>query len=335
MRGHLCWKLYHDRITALNYVEHMEDVAQKNLSRLYRGVNSLHFVDFPDYPNVGDSAIALGNLLLWKRTGVTVEDIHALTTIPWHAAREWSSPIVINGGGNLGGLYPPISQHRYKLAATRRPETLLIQAPQSVHFTSSADQAQFARLFGNGTNTRIAVRDKESLDVTRRFRDEVELSPDSAHILGRIDAPDPSAPVVRLLRRDDESANSSTHDRQSVDWGRDPRAFAIMTWLRWRIWRVLPSAEWVTNHSAPTWIAKAERRLAGGIHLLSAGEVVVTDRLHAMILALQMGRPVVALDNSNSKLSRYADAWFEKAQPDLRFASTAEEAERLARKFAT
>lgn len=334
MRGHFPHKFSDDWNPALNYVEHMASLARQKLRALYSGISALHFVDFPDYPNVGDSAIALGNLEFWASASVEVKDIHSLTTIPWRAARTWSSPIVINGGGNLGGLYPPISHHRYKLAVVRDPRTLLIQAPQSVHFTSDVERSKFSTLFRDDTNTRIAVRDRPSLEATKQYRKDVLLAPDSAHVLGHIPAPGPESAVIRLLRRDSESATSFSPMAPTVDWGRDPRSFEIMTWIRWRMWRFVPSMQWVTNHSTSTWIRKAEMRLATGVRLLSAGEVLITDRLHAMILALQMGRPVVAVDNNNCKLSSYAEAWFESAQPNLRFASTAAEAERVARTMA-
>ncbi len=44
--------------------------------------------------------------------------------------------------------------------------------------------------------------------------------------------------------------------------------------------------------------------------MLSSGETIVTDRLHAMLIGLQMGRSVIAVDNNNQKLSKYADTWF-------------------------
>ena len=74
------------------------------------------------------------------------------------------------------------------------------------------------------------------------------------------------------------------------------------------------------NPSPQRWRHIAEGRLRRGVDLLSSGEVVVTDRLHAMLLALQMGRRVVAIDNNNHKLSKYASTWFGDTNPPLTFA---------------
>jgi pyruvyl transferase EpsO len=63
--------------------------------------------------------------------------------------------------------------------------------------------------------------------------------------------------------------------------------------------------------------------------MLSLGETIVTDRLHGMLIGLQMGRSVVAIDNNNFKLTKYADTWFGATQPDVRFANSFEDAGRL------
>ncbi|MEG8022012.1 polysaccharide pyruvyl transferase family protein [Sphingomonas aerolata] len=53
----------------------------------------------------------------------------------------------------------------------------------------------------------------------------------------------------------------------------------------------------------------ARARVARGLTLLSRGRQIVTDRLHAHILALLLGIPHVALDNEYGKLSAYIAAW--------------------------
>ena len=61
--------------------------------------------------------------------------------------------------------------------------------------------------------------------------------------------------------------------------------------------------------SYPAYNRLAERRLSTGLRLLSRGEIVVTDRLHAHILCLLLGIPHVVLDNSYGKISTFIDAW--------------------------
>jgi pyruvyl transferase EpsO len=46
-----------------------------------------------------------------------------------------------------------------------------------------------------------------------------------------------------------------------------------------------------------------------GISLFSDYSVVATNRLHAMLLGLLLGREVYATDNTYGKLARYTKAW--------------------------
>ncbi len=80
------------------------------------------------------------------------------------------------------------------------------------------------------------------------------------------------------------------------------------------------------SNSPTTWVESARERVENGLAALSVGEIIVTDRLHGMLLALQMGRSVIAVDNNNAKLTSYAETWFGAAQPDLVFAKTMPEA---------
>src|SRR3546814_13361207 len=53
----------------------------------------------------------------------------------------------------------------------------------------------------------------------------------------------------------------------------------------------------------------AEWRFQRGLAMLSTGERVVTDRLHAHILSLLLDIPHVLLDNSYGKVAGFADQW--------------------------
>ena len=68
-----------------------------------------------------------------------------------------------------------------------------------------------------------------------------------------------------------------------------------------------------------------------GVRLLSPGETIVTDRLHAMLLALQMGRRVIAIDNANGKLTSYARTWFADGRAPVVFAEDLAHAAELLR----
>jgi exopolysaccharide biosynthesis predicted pyruvyltransferase EpsI len=147
--------------------------------------------------------------------------------------------------------------------------------------------------------------------------EHVLLAPDSVHVLGRLDAPAPDRAAVHLLRRDAESALSATH-ADAVEWP----ALTFGDRVRQRLRRTFQEGAITrtTNRATHRWFDDAAQRLATGVALLAPGETIVTDRLHAMLIALQMGRRVIAIDNANGKLTSYAATWFEGLELPLTFA---------------
>ena len=300
------------------YIAEMRRRSFAALSELHDGVDSLVLTDFPDYENIGDSLIALGQARFWRDAGIRVEATYSWKTIS-PRVYDSTTPVAIQGGGNFGGLYPQHSGHRYRLAEKLRADTLLIQEPQSVYFATARDRADFAARMAPRARLRLAVRDTASLAEVRGLVDSVVLAPDSVHMLGQLDAAAPTRAAVYLLRRDQESAQPSEVVVDGVDWP----AMTFADRLTQRLRRTLTEGA-VTrtmNRSTNRWFADAATRLQTGIDLLAPGETIVTDRLHAMLLALQMGRRVVAIDNANGKLSSYARTWFEGLDVPVTFAS--------------
>lgn len=307
------------KLTNATYISEMEHKLFVGLDNLHEGVTELRFSDFPDYPNVGDSAIALGQMRYWRSRQIKILSISSVHSLHRGLATS-TDPVVINGGGNLGGLYEHHENHRMWLSESLPESTLLIQLPQSVHFVDDACEERYRTRFASRRNTRLAVRDHESLALARRYS-EAHLVPDSVHALGRIESPQPTARTILLARTDGESSASALTEG-SVDWLED-RSFFLRHELRgWRR---------IVSRRQASWRRRAQTRLRYGVSLLSGGETIVTDRLHAMLIGLQMGRRVVAVDNNNNKLTRYAETWFGELQPDLRWATDISDAMRIAR----
>lgn len=309
----------------MGYIDHMREQAFRGMDELHHGVRDVVFTDFPDHPNVGDSAIALGQFEFWAERGVDVRKVYSAQSLRRKVYNS-AIPVLIHGGGNFGGLYPGSSRHRYSLAERLAAETLLIQAPQSVHFVAS-DRSRFQTSMAKRPLTRIAVRDRRSYRELESDVEELLLVPDSVHILAEISAPDPIKRIAVLARTDSESGGT-THPEAS-DWPAQAPFAELSERVRWIADKV-PALKPLIPEEPDWWHARARRRFQFGIAALSVGEVVVTDRLHAMLLALQMGRPVIAIDNNNQKLTNYADTWFGAVQPNLRFAGSISEGVRLA-----
>jgi pyruvyl transferase EpsO len=305
-------------------IEEMRRRSEDALTRLHRGVDSLVLTDFPDYENIGDSVIALGQAEFWRRAGIGVEATYSWQTISPRVYRSRTT-VAIQGGGNFGGLYPQHSEHRYRLAERLRRDTILIQEPQSVHFTTESDRDEFATRMARRPGLRLAVRDTASRAAVGDVVEDVVLAPDSVHMLGHLEAARPTRDVVRLLRRDDESALPPRTSAAAIDWPAITFADRVVRRLRRTLFEGAVTRK--MNRSTDRWFADAAARLATGVALLSPGETVITDRLHAMLIALQMGRRVIAIDNANGKLTSYTRTWLSDLALPLEFAPDVPSAE--------
>lgn len=114
-------------------------------------VENFALVDFPNHPNVGDSAIWLGEeTYLEKKLGRAPSYVCTYDT--------WSKedfekavpvgPILIHGGGNFGDLWPSHQEFRLKLLS-EFPDRQIIQLPQTIHFSSTASLKQAADIINS------------------------------------------------------------------------------------------------------------------------------------------------------------------------------------------
>lgn len=308
------------------YIAHMQTLARESYRKIFDNVHEVVFVDFPDHPNVGDSAIALGQLAFFDYARITTLSVYCIATLD-EAVYNSNTPVVINGGGNIAGFFDGIDEHRNRIAERLNDQTLLIQAPQSVHFVSTGARERFRERFASRGNLRMSVRDSTASDALTGIIDHAIIAPDAVHHLGFLHSEAPHQKVV-VVARTDREAGGSAAPSGSVDWKNDHPALAIASSIRWKAPR-LGRFKRLFNLQVDQWRRVANSRLDRGIGILSQGEIIVTDRLHAMLIGLQLGRPVVAVDNNNQKLSKYADTWFGQAQPEIRFAKTFDEAIKL------
>lgn len=284
----------------------LRNEALRRYDGLFAGVTEIDFLDFPDYPNVGDSAIALGLLEYFRLRGVAVRSVHSVFSLRSTDALR-ANTVVINGGGSLGGVWPEGDTHRARVLLGLPPAKLLIQAPQTIEVVSTLGE-RVLRELADRPNTRLGVRDWESFATARTAGVNAYLAPDSAHILELTPAAAPTLPAFFLIRSDKESNTERPRPDTAEDWLTDSPSMHIASRTRRKMRHLGPS---FPNYSlsAETWKKIGQKRLARGISMLSKGEIVITDRLHAMLLSHSIGRPVRAFDNSNRKLSRYLTTW--------------------------
>jgi pyruvyl transferase EpsO len=224
--------------------------------------------------------------------------------------------IVCSGGGNFGDLYPRYQALRERVVADF-PDNRIVVLPQSVWFGSRDRLESSAARLARHRDLRVAVRDRPSERLIRRYvTEQVLLLPDIVHWSesGELTRP-PSARegALALLRRDAGRGHHRVPEGyRRADWsdllpGLTRRVAAAAAMMP-----LAPAGPSARLHDG--WSAYARELLRRALDRLRAVERLLTDRLHGAILARLAGTPVVLIDNSYGKMSAYFDAWWREAR---------------------
>lgn len=307
----------------------LRDVAQDVLGDVLRGVGTVALVNFPNHGNPGDPGIWLGTRALLRRLGVRVGYASAPWDLDLTTLRRavGDAPVLINGGGNVGDLYP--RQHSARLTVLRHlRDNPVVQLPQSIHFRDPANEAAFADLLAEHGGVTFLARERTAAAIARdRLGVRTVESPDHAFGLGpRRPTARPEVPILWLARRptDPEYVDHGEPegpDVRRLEWlegvpeheagwdlpGRT--ALRVNAWAR-RTWAPGTRGNGLRHRAAAlTYVPLARRWVARGMDILSRAEVVVTDKLHGHVFCALLGVPHVVLDNSYGKVSGTLDAW--------------------------
>jgi len=287
------------------------------LRRLLSPGGRCALLDFPNYLNVGDNAIWLGQRCALNAVGARLVYTSDQTTYNPEqlTARLGNGTILLQGGGNLGDLWPDHQRFREDVISTFR-DVPIVQLPQTINFRRSEALARARAVFNSHPNLTLLVRDRQSLRVAQgAFEAPSLLCPDMAFALGGLSSTGPPrADVLWLCRSDQESAGAewdrvvAPDERQ--DWSEQAAGFEVhlrAALRRWHRHRIVRKGAWI--YTPHLYDVLARQRLAYGCRLLRRGKVVITDRLHGHILSILLGIPHILIDDRYSKVKRFYDTW--------------------------
>jgi exopolysaccharide biosynthesis predicted pyruvyltransferase EpsI len=310
--------------------------AEAVLRPLVRPGERCALLDYPNHGNVGDAAIWLGTRALLARLGARVAYASDFLTLRAETLRAavGDGPILLQGGGNFGDLWPHFQLFR-ETVVERFPNSRIVILPQSIHFQDRAALERCRHVLGAHRRLTLLIRERRSLELARKELGlPATLCPDLAFGLGHLQRPGrPAHDVVVLARQDREAAGGRAALHANVgpvaDWGDDDRLVGALRAVVRRMLRPrLLGPLW--RGVIPVYDAFARARLRAGARLLGQGRVVITDRLHGHIMCCLLGIPHVVLDNSYGKLSRTLETWT-GGLPTVSVADTPEQALELAR----
>lgn len=250
----------------------------------------------PDYSNLGDHAIALGEERFFHKYFANLDLIqvsceeYVLENLKIKNVIRKDDVILISGGGYLGTLWPRFDDIVCHIVSTY-PNNQCFILPQTLFYEDSLfgqqESNREARCFQSHCNMHLALREQRSYSLAKEIfslGSRISLVPDMAFML-RYDKKRSRKGALLCFRKDKESIHSfqrkanEAAERRSLNWKE------IDTVRKYNV-------NMITRHE------EVEKLM----DCISAAEMVFTDRLHCMILCAITGTPCLAFDNISHKL---------------------------------
>lgn len=254
-----------------------------------------------DYGNLGDVAITYAQTLYLKKKypQARIHEIPISQTLAYigavRKAIKRGDTVCLVGGGNMSDLYPDIEFLR-RLVVNNFRAFPITSFPQTVYFTPTAEgQAELVKTqkaYSGHPDLTLVARDEVSLLRLQtlfptniiRFAPDIVLTLDKRKKCAR------DKSVLFCLRNDKERKYSNISAIEPLKSFLDRHFCEI--------------------HATDTQIEDSLVRTEGGekhlnnlLDQFSHSGIVVTDRLHGMILAFITGTPALVFDNSTKKIS--------------------------------
>jgi len=291
----------------------------ERVSKLLDDSEALSLVDIPMHWNLGDSFIWHGDNIFTSLQGLPVvnpadKDQRELTDL--HSIEKLA--LLLHGGGNFGDWWRENADFRLKVVE-EMPNNRVIFLPQSIHYRDDKYVVQDRQAFEKHNKLTLLLRDNPSLQFAKENFPNTEsiFVPDMAFMIGSLPAAEePLVDIIFLLRTDTEKNINDTHLDSAkllaqeklmsyeiwdfpVDGYPIPNSISSRQSALYDYRKLYPNigADDIPKDILPMF------RVAMGNKLLSRGSIIITDRLHASIMGVLIGRPVIYVDNAYKKLS--------------------------------
>lgn len=283
----------------------------KDIAVLLTG-KRIAYIDIPLHYNVGDLLIYLGTESFFNKNNLNVVYRSEVNKTSLSALKNVDA-IVFHGGGNFGDLYTAHQKLREKILS-KYSEKLIVCLPQTIHFDSEDRLTASAAIFAKHPNFHFFVRDVKSLELAKRFTEKAKLMPDMAHSLHPLVdvtevGPTNAMPqkILSLVRRDIESVRNATGrniHKRGFDWDDLITLNEIAILRTYQILRMVKP-----ELAIKLWHKNTKDVVFKSYQFFQQHDVVYTDRLHGLILASLLGKPIMMYDNSYGKNFSYYDCW--------------------------
>lgn len=253
-----------------------------------------------NYDNLGDIAITKAQEEFLKKN---LPEDYEIITVPFdktyqsylfikkHANDD--TIITLIGGGNSGTLYEFIEEpRRFILRYLKKYK--IVSFPQSVKYENKIYQREFIRLCEKCDKLTLVARERISYNFYKKIlKDKVEilLTPDIVFTLEGNNVNKRSG-VTFIFRNDKEKSLDNKKEQNIISQCK----------------KCIGESSFDDTCDVSI-IGNGYAELKEFCSRISSRELVITDRLHGMILSYVEGTPCIVFDNNNHKISSTYETW--------------------------
>lgn len=281
------------------YLKNFWELFKKESIKLDKTKKNIILIDSASYGNLGDQAISFSIENIIKDNNLNFIDIAEndfFKNLKYLKKNiSLNDVICMNGGGNMGDLYPRYEAIR-RIAIKSFPYNKIVIFPQTIDYSNTKygnrEQKKSVHIYNKHNNLVICAREEKSFEVCKKLysNSKVLLIPDIVLYLAlkynNINNERNKNIIVGVCLRDDKERAISNHLIEVINNMNEEKRF-------------------LTTMSNNDFINKIDRGklVLDKINEFSMCDIVITDRLHGMIFSIIGKTKCIAFDNSNKKIS--------------------------------
>ena len=273
----------------------------KNLIQNYILIitNEAVIMNTPLQSNIGDHAIVLAEYQILEDCHIKYADIPGakLSRLEWLIGLfiPSSKKILIQGGGFMGCLWT-WEEYKFRRILKAFPRQHVTVFPQTVTFDLETEEGraffeESKAIYCAHPHLTVFVREQKSYDFMQKYMPEIKtiLVPDVVTVLEHHIKAGERKGILLCMRNDVEKTCSDEIQQSILEvlHNQYPEEEVAFT-------------DTVIDHGVS--MKKREEEVNNKLMEFANAKLVITDRLHGMVLAAITGTPCIALTNSNGKV---------------------------------
>lgn len=253
--------------------------------------NSVFLIFTPEHANLGDHAIAFAEKRIFNKLDIKYHEITGkqLYDLYYYGFLGIlnNSTMFVNGGGNLGDLWPEIEKMNRILIENLKDSSICF-LPNSIYYGRNNELSfkDSVNIYNNHSNLYLYAREKLSYKIMSKYYKNVKLIPDMVLSLNECNLCDREGCII-CLRDDIEKTISNENENILIN-----HLESLFSDVKYR--------NTVIDHNVS--VKNREVELKKIFDAFCKAELVVTDRLHGMIFSAITGTKCIVVNSRSPKI---------------------------------